>query len=48
MEMAGFNIDKSNVGTSVNFGVGLKTIIGILSLIGGGIVIFNKKRRFRV
>lgn len=47
MELAGFDIDESNVGTSVNIGLRLETILGILSFIGGGIVFFNKKRRIK-
>jgi len=47
MELAGFDIDESNVGSSVNIGLRLETILGILSFIGAGIVFFNKKRRFR-
>ncbi len=47
MELAGFNIDSSNVGNSINVGLGLKTILGIIACMGGGIVIFNRRRRFK-
>lgn len=47
MEYAGFNIDDTFIGTSLNFGLGLKTIFGILSCLGGCLFIISNKRRFK-
>jgi ABC-type transport system substrate-binding protein len=35
MRQAGFYVDPSNIGSSVNAGLGLKTILGIIAFVGG-------------
>ena len=51
MKLAGFDVNWSNVGSSVNVGLGLETILGILAFIGGSIHLIiktkRKKKRFR-
>ena len=45
MGLAGFDISCPNIGSSVNVGLGIKTILGILAFIGGSIQITTKIRK---